>query len=220
MLHGLVLASFLVAGQHGLQATRGGVQFIPVEVVEAGNGAQAAAAKGASVPSQQQAATESRPASAEAGNAPSPPQTPPEAAATDALDAKLQALAKLRQPEPGDSTGASLPATEEGAAFGLDDMYQVRDFIRAQVERRWHLDVATLGSKDVSVPIRVEITSDGRVIKADIVGSANNPDPVYDEIAVSARNAVLLASPFALPAGHYRDIMDMVISLDAKDALR
>jgi hypothetical protein len=31
---------------------------------------------------------------------------------------------------------------------------------------------------------------------------------------------VLLSSPIALPAGHYQDVMDMVLYLNPKDALR
>ncbi len=42
----------------------------------------------------------------------------------------------------------------------------------------------------------------------------------HRDFAVSARNAVLLSSPIALPAGHYQDVMDMVLYLNPKDALR
>ena len=48
----------------------------------------------------------------------------------------------------------------------------VRDFIRAQVERRWSLDLSTLGSKNFSVLIRVEITGAGVINKAEVVENA------------------------------------------------
>jgi hypothetical protein len=96
----------------------------------------------------------------------------------------------------------------------------VKDYIRAQVERRWNLDLATLGNSDLSVPIHVEMTSEGVVLKAEIVESARTSDPAYREIAVSARNAVLLSSPLSLPAGHYQGLMDMVLYLNPRDALR
>jgi hypothetical protein len=220
LLHGLVLLAFFVAGQRGLQASRGGAEFIPVEVVQVGNGVKALAPSGGSAQPQHQAAQQSQADPAQTGDASSATQTPADEPKADAFEEKLQALAKLRQPEQGDSSGAAMPAMDDGAAFGLDDMYQVRDFLRAQVERRWHLDLARLGNNHVSVPIRVEIASSGRVIKAEIVSSAHPSDPVYDEIAVSARNAVLLASPFSLPAGHYRDVMEVVLYLDPRDALR
>ena len=49
--------------------------------------------------------------------------------------------------------------------------------------------------------------------------NARFDDPAYREVAVSARNAVLLASPIALPAGQYQDVMEMVLYLNPRDAL-
>jgi hypothetical protein len=58
------------------------------------------------------------------------------------------------------------------------------------------------------------------VTKAEIVDSSRASDPAYREVAVSARNAVLLSSPLALPAGHFQGVMDMVLYLNPRDALR
>ena len=58
------------------------------------------------------------------------------------------------------------------------------------------------------------------MLKAEIVDTAPAADPTTSEIAVSARNAVLLSSPLALPAGHYQGVIDMVLYLNPKDALR
>jgi len=221
LLHGLVLSALFVAGQQGLQASRGGATFIPVEVRMAGNGTPAPLPQ-SSPP--QRTARDNAADPAPLGEASAALQVPSDAPEGDALSAKLQALAKLRQPDmsaQGDSSGAAMPAEDDGAAFGFDTMYQVRDFLRAQVMRRWHLDVASLGHDHVSVPIRVEITSRGEVIKAEILSKEHAAiDPVYDEIAASARNAVLLSSPFAMPKGHYQDEMEVVLYLDPKDALR
>ncbi len=96
-------------------------------------------------------------------------------------------------------------------------MYQVRDFLRAQVMRRWHLNVTRLGKDHVSVPIRVEITGTGEVLKAEVLSADHAAvDPTYDEIAASARNAVLLSSPFVMPEGHYESEMEVVLYLDPK----
>lgn len=221
LLHGLVLAAFFVAGQQGLRAARGGAEFIPVEVRAAGNGSPAALPL-ASL--QQQTAPDVPAGPALAGVPSAAAQTRSDAPEDDGLRAKLHALAKLRQPdmsEHGDSSGAAMPAEDVGAAFGFDSMYQVRDFLRAQVMRRWHLDVANLGHDRVSVPIRVELTGSGKVIKAEILSADHAAvDPVYNEIAASARNAVLLSSPFVMPKGHYQDEMEVVLYLDSKDALR
>jgi hypothetical protein len=97
----------------------------------------------------------------------------------------------------------------------------VSDFIRAQVERRWGLDLARLGNKTFSVLIRVEMTGAGVVTKAEVVHDARfAADKAYQDIALSARNAVLLSSPFALPSGHYADVMQLTLSLNTADALR
>lgn len=144
----------------------------------------------------------------------------------DDLQMKLHALAKLRQPSVDThlsekSLGLSqLSATSNDAAVGPYATYAVRDFIRAQVERRWGLDLAALGNSNFSVLIRVELTSAGVVTKAEIADTARfNADRTYREIALSARNAVLLSSPFALPPGHYSEVMDLILSLNTKEAL-
>jgi hypothetical protein len=69
------------------------------------------------------------------------------------------------------------------------------------------------------VPVRVKIARNGEVLKAELVGSAHSGDPHYDEVALSARNAVLASSPLALPAGQYDDVMDMVLYMNPRDTL-
>ena len=103
---------------------------------------------------------------------------------------------------------------------GSEGPFSVKDYIRAQIERRWNFDLANLGSKEFSVPIHVEITKAGVVLKAEIVDNARANDPMYGEVALSARNAVLLSSPISLPAGHYDNVMDMVLYLNPRDTLR
>jgi len=68
--------------------------------------------------------------------------------------------------------------------------------------------------------IHVEMTSEGVVLKAAIVDSGRTNDVAYREVAVSARNAVLLSSPLSLPAGHYQGLMDMVLFLNPRAVLR
>ena len=146
---------------------------------------------------------------------------------TDELDIKLHALAELRQPSVDthlskkDLGLARQSAMSEEAEPGSYPTYAVRDFIRAQVERRWGLDLRTLGDSNYSVLIRVEMTSTGAVTKAEIADTARfNSDTTYRAIALSARNAVLLSSPFVLPGGPYSDRMVFTLSLNTKEALR
>jgi hypothetical protein len=221
LLHGLVLSALFVAGQQGLQAARGGATFIPVEVRVAGNGPPAPLPQASH---QRQIARDVPAGPMPMGTPSAAAPIPSESREADGLAAKLQALAKLRQPDmsaQGNSSGAAMPAENDGAAFGLDNVYQVRDFLRAQVMRRWHLDVASLGHDHVAVPVRVQITRSGEVLKAEVLNADHAAvDPAYDEIAASARNAVLLSSPFVMPKGHYQNEMEVVLYLDPKDALR
>ncbi len=212
VLHGLALGVVLMVAQHGMQTARSGLLSVPVEIALP-NPELRAGEKSAVAP--QQAPVPDATASIQHGA--------DGRSATADLDAKLQTLAKLRQPD-----GATEPGTATSPASALDDdampgrqaLYNVSDLLRAQVERRWNIDLALLGDDRFSVPIHVEITEDGVVIKAEIVDSARSADPVYRAIAASARNAVLLASPLALPSGHYRGTLDLVLNLDPSDALR
>ena len=111
---------------------------------------------------------------------------------TDELDIKLHALAELRQPSVDthlskkDLGLARQSAMSEEAEPGSYPTYAVRDFIRAQVERRWGLDLRTLGDSNYSVLIRVEMTSTGAVTKAEIADTARfNSDTTYRAIALA-----------------------------------
>jgi hypothetical protein len=144
----------------------------------------------------------------------------------DEVEAKLRGLARLRQPDvplhalDNDAT-ADVDATTNGAVPGDEATYSLRDYLRAQVERRWSLDIAALGNRNPVILLHVEITRNGTVTKSEIVDQARlRTDAAFRDIAISARNAVLLSSPFALPPGDYQDIMEITLSLSPRDALR
>jgi hypothetical protein len=220
ILHGLALLLLLVIMGHGANGSRNGLQFVPIEVVAIGEGTAAPAHARPEAMPQPSAAQPPPPSTAAVDVAP-PERQPP----ADALETKLQALAQLRQPDTdtrivdNDTSVSNRSAADDAAAAGSRGVLSLRDLIRAQVERRWNLDVAALGNNSYSVPIHVEMTSAGVVIKAEIVDT-RPADPVYRDIAVSARNAVLMSSPFSLPAGHYQGVIDMVLDLNPRDTLR
>jgi hypothetical protein len=139
----------------------------------------------------------------------------------DALEVRLKRLALLRQPDstlPHADNGASDEAANDGSEAAGASAYRVRDFLRAQVERRWSLDLAR--ARNVTVRIRVVVAEDGTVSKAEIVDHAHYAsDAAWRAIALSARNAVLLSSPLELPAGAAAPL-DVVLALNPKDALR
>jgi len=212
VLHGVVLVVLLAMAQHGMQTARSGLLYVPVEIAR--SSAASSGERAAAIPPRQEPAADPASSPQQGAHGPSP---------ADSLDAKLQTLAKLRQPDTATELGTSSSPTasiNDDALPGHQALYNVRDFIRAQVERRWNFDLAALGGGQFSVPIHVEITAEGVVTKAELVDNAQSADPLYREIALSARNAVLLASPLSLPAGHYTEMMNMVLHLDTRDAVR
>jgi hypothetical protein len=218
ILHSVALLLLFVVGIVGSEGSEGGLEIIPVEVE--------LMQQSAAAPAQQQAPAAER-NSAQSHSHPTPDGVArPTEPAKDELQVKLEALANLRQADtvtPDQVNGAARPdrvAINDDITSGLQGPFSVKDYIRAQVERRWNFDLASLGNNEFSVPIHVEITSGGVVNKAEIVDNARSNDPLYREVALSARNAVLLSSPISLPAGHYQGVIDMILYLNPKDALR
>ncbi|MFZ2017188.1 MAG: hypothetical protein WAU90_00755 [Methyloceanibacter sp.] len=214
VLHGLLLLLIVLAMPPGTLGSSRDVLSIPVEVSLGDDIKPAKKTEAAELPQQASQSSPSSPAVSGEGPSASGP--------LDALDAKLKALAELHQPDAA--------TTSEGNGSGQTTMIAVneqtagelaaaKDLIRVQVMRRWNLDLKGLSGGDSSVPIRVRVGSDGVVLKAELVDTPRSADPAYREIALSAKNAVLMSSPFTLPPGHYRGVMDLVLDLNPRDAL-
>jgi hypothetical protein len=215
ILHALILPPLLLSTPSGQPAV-----IIPLDIVVLADQSTGRQQPDTAIVPMQEAGAPTTPAVPPVGV--TPLQKPP-----DELDIKLHALAELRQPSVDthpskkDLGLARRSAMSEEAEPASYPTYAVRDFIRAQVERRWGLDLRTLGDSNYSVLIRVEMTSTGAVTKAEIADTARfNSDTTYRAIALSARNAVLLSSPFVLPGGPYSDRMVFTLSLNTKEALR
>lgn len=215
ILHILILPPLLLWSRPGKIAL-----VVPLDLVMLADATAGPAQPDVALVPQEQAGGPSSPAAPPIGAVPA--KKPP-----DELDTKLHALAQLRQPSVDTHLSkkelglSGMAAMSEDATPRPHATYAVRDFIRAQVERRWGLDLPTLGNGNYSVLIRVQMTSAGTVTKAEIADTARfNADKTYRAIALSARNAVLLSSPFALPAGPYSDVMDFTLSLNTSEALR
>ena len=149
---------------------------------------------------------------------------------TDNLSARLQLLARLRQPAPpmppnprqqngsgeSDATAASANSTE-----ALDATYRVKDFIRAQVMRRLNTDCNALKCGDWEVAIHIVLRPDGRISTAEIVDNPRySSDNAYRDFAISARDAVLLSSPLTLPPGAYDIAKDIVVDFSSRQVMR
>jgi hypothetical protein len=226
-LHGLIVALIvLMHMQLGTPSRTTALRIVPVDVVQFGEETTSPPAVLKSVVPQQKRV----PTMKQEETSPAPPQgVSPNGAKPvplDNLDAKLRALARLRQPDTAPSvienSGESdVTSTSDAAALGNQAAYSVRDFVRQQVVRHWSLDLHTLGGRRFQIAIHVVMTRDGRIEKAEIVDKERyRTDAVFRDIALSARNAVLLSSPVPLPAGNYAEVMDMVLNFNPRDALQ
>jgi hypothetical protein len=223
VLHGLLLLFVLLltwTGTH--KQSKSKFHIIPVDMVQLGEETASPAQPLKAFVPQKKATPKPRYNPVPQGVAPDKAKPLP-----DELESKLRTLSKLHQtpsdtPLEGNETGTSnVSAESDGAVRGPRAVYSLRDYIRAQVERRWSLDLEKLASHDVAIPIRIEITSKGIVTKAEIVEAARAAkDHAYRDVAISARNAVLLSSPIALPAGDYKPVMEVTLLLNPKDTLR
>jgi hypothetical protein len=226
-LHGLIVALIILMHMPiGSPPNTSALRIVPVDVVQFGEQTASPPAElKSAVPQQKRVPArreeEANPVAPE-GTAPSGTKAVP----LDNLEAKLRALARLRQPETApnviaNSGQSNVTSTSNDAVAGDQAAYAVRDFVRQQVVRHWSLDLHTLGDRQFQIAIRVVMTRSGRIEKAEIVDKQRyRTDPVFRDIALSARNAVLLSSPVPLPVGNYAEVMDMTLNFNPRDALQ
>jgi hypothetical protein len=153
-----------------------------------------------------------------------PPVIPvPELEKPDQLQAKLASLSKLRQPDAGPQRpDGAADRTVNGNGRGEGSgTYSVKDLIRAQIERRWNLRLDELGDRNIAVAVHLVLARDGAIETIDLIEDKQRGyDAVYRSIAISARNAALLSSPFLLPSQSYGEITDVTVTLNTGDVLR
>jgi hypothetical protein len=196
------------------------VRFVPIDVVQLGDETTSPSADQRSLAPQQSASKHEPSAVKPHSFAPNRTREP-----VDELEAKLHELAKLRQPEsstaPVDNAGASDVTADSDASPGRYASYSLRDYVRAQVIRRWSLDVSKLRNRNFTILLDVVLNGRGVVTKAEIVDQVRyRTDPTFREIALSARNALILSSPLKLPEGQLPDGANFQLSLNPRDTLR
>ncbi|HJW40918.1 MAG TPA: hypothetical protein VJ476_06790 [Rhizomicrobium sp.] len=223
-LHGLFAALVLLFLLRSTEAPVQPSHLVPVDIVRLGAETTSPPAPiKAKIPrpfAPQTAARE--PASA---NAPEGTRANATRPLPDELETKLNSLAHLRQPQsntrPVEQPAAEQAASSEDAAPGNEAAYAIRDLIRAQVERKWNFNVTALGAKGFSIALRIVVLKNGTVAKAEILDRERyTRDALYRDIALSARNAVLLSSPLTLPPGAFGDQLEVTLTLNPRDTLR
>ena len=214
LLHGLLvlLALWYIAHRPSLSETQ--LRALPVELVIGGTMGQSAS----TAPATRLQVARPHPESAPVPEGVSPNGTKePE----DELSARLRALAQLKTPD------AALPNADNSAAPGGagsgagEGNYALKDFIRAQILRRWLPDLSTPGARNMPVLVRVRLLKSGVIDDVTIVDQARfHTDKVFRNMALSARDAALLASPIQIPGTRFEKNQTLTINLDPKAVLR
>ena len=220
LLHGLALLLVLAVVRTAVPPARDQLKTVLVDIIHLGAETRAPPAPQKSPVPQSQAFAR------HALTAHSPPVgvKPARIPTKDDFQNRLDALAKLRAPETSTRAlaGPGYTDAEQNTSNdspGGDATYSLRDFVRAQVMRRWNLDLDVVGSHRIVVALHVTMKANGVIALAEIVDKRRYAtDAVYRQIAMSARNAVILSSPISLPPGNYPAATEMVLRLDPRDA--
>lgn len=214
LLHGLgvILALWYVA--HRPETSSTPFRVLPVEIV-IGGGTQS----GTSAPAARLQVAPPRPHT----TAPVPEGTDPHGTRQpeDELSAQLRALAQVQAP------ASALPNADNSTAPGGggdgtgEGNYALKDYIRAQILRRWLPDLSIPGARNMPVRVRLRLLSSGVIEDVELLDRQRmHDDAAFRDMALSARDAALLASPIQLPPGHYEKSQRLTIILDPKAVLR
>lgn len=214
VLHGLLLLVALWYVRQRSYPPETSARSLPVELVIGGSMQQGAS----TAPAARLQRAEARPESA-----PRPEGVSPKGVAQpeDELTAKLRALAQLK------SADSPLPAadasTMPGGGSGGEGQgnYALKDFIRAQILRRWLPDLSIAGARDMPVAIRIRLLKTGVIDEVVLLDQARmHTDKAFRDMALSARDAALLASPIQIPNMRLEHNQTLTIVLEPKAVLR
>jgi hypothetical protein len=214
LLHGALLLLVLWYLGHRPALTETELHALPVELVIGGSlGQDSGPTKAAQL---QVARPHPESAPVREGTNPSGTKEP-----QDELSAQLRALAQLKTPQ------ATLPNADNSAMPGSggggdgEGNYALKDFIRAQILRRWLPDLSLPGARDMPVLVKLRLLKSGVIDDVGIVDQARfHTDKIFRNMALSARDAALLASPIQIPGVHFDKTQTLTIDLDPKAVLR
>ena len=220
--HGLALLLILLGFGTVVRPERETLHTVFIDIVHLGETTEAPPAPQKSPTPQQQAFARRAPAkhSPNVGVLPNPKPV-----IHDDFLNRLNSLSKLRAPETDTEAlhgqgESEAPSTTNDTTPGDAATYSLRDYVRAQILRRWNLDLDASGARQIVVALHVVMKGNGTILSAEIVDKSRYAtDKAFHQIAMSARNAILLASPIRLPPGRYPAETQMTLHLDPRDAL-
>jgi hypothetical protein len=222
LAHGLALLLILLGFGTIVRPEREQLHTVFIDIVRLGETTQSPPAP-QKLPTPQQQAFARRAPTAHSPNVGVLPN--PKPVVHDDFLNRLNSLSKLRAPETDTKAlhgqgETEAESTGNNAAPGDEATYSLRDYIRAQILRRWNLDLGATGARSIVVALHVVMKANGTIASAEIVDKHRYAtDAAFRQIAISARNAILLASPINLPAGRYPPETAMTLHLDPRDVL-
>jgi len=221
LLHGLLLCLVLFGlVRHGAVTPSRPESFVAIDLVRLGAETHSPPAPHKGLVPQQKAGRPQDEASMRRAAVSATGKKPPQ----DALDAKLRALARLKQPNSNVKIVQGQGVSTDDVSNGIEGdaaVYSIRDYVLAQVLRRWTVDFGKVKDRPLSIGLKVTMKRDGSILLAEIVEQARlKTDAYYRDIAIGARNAVLLSSPINLPPGDYPKEMHFVLTLNTRAVLR
>jgi hypothetical protein len=109
----------------------------------------------------------------------------------------------------------------QGTGGDGEGNYALKDFIRAQILRRWLPDLSIPGARNMPVGLRIRLLKTGIIDDVTILDQARmHTDAVFRDMALSARDAALLASPIQIPGMRLERNQTLTIVLEPKAVLR
>jgi hypothetical protein len=214
LLHGVLLLLALWYVHQRPRLAQSELRALPVELVVGGS--QEPGASSAPAARVQRARARPEAAPQPEGISPKGIRQP-----EDELSARLRALAQLKSDDSAlpNADVSTMPGGGGGGAG--EGNYALKDYIRAQILRRWLPDLSIPGARDMPVALRIRLLKTGIIDDVAIVDQLRmRNDKAFRDMALSARDAALLASPIQIPGMQLTHNQTLTIVLQPKAVLR
>lgn len=138
---------------------------------------------------------------------PSPPPREEPSLDLDAIAGSGRPTPTPPRPAPGQSGQGRAPAAT-GPQLNA---------IASQIYEHWNLNCSVAGMDELTIPIRLTLSSTGRIVDGPVV-HRQQPGPVFRAAAESALRAVRAAEPFDLPGDF--STQDLILNFNTERACR
>ena len=136
------------------------------------------------------------------------------------MSAKLRALAQLKSNDTALPNADNSAAPGGGGDGGGEGNYALKDFIRAQILRRWLPDLSIPGARNMPVLVRIRLLKSGVIDDVTIMDQQRFHLDLPSATWRCRRATPPCASPIQIPGARYEKTQTMTINLDPKAVLR